>query len=82
MNVQIMICRDPASCVSTRQSILDSLQDKARDQAVGEITLATVDLANFTSVRECAKQISSQYNQVDVLLNNAGTISQTVSGDG
>jgi len=63
----ILACRDQEKADAARQQII---------QVTGSENVETVhlDLESFDSVRQCAKAISDRFEQLDVLVNNAGVM--------
>ncbi|OXA42601.1 retinol dehydrogenase 12 [Folsomia candida] len=63
--VVIMTCRDVNKGIQAQNEIQSSTgSDK--------ITLVELNLADISSVKRCANQISSRHSKVDILINNAG----------
>lgn len=62
----IMVCRNEAKGRAAREEIMPL--------AKGKVDLLTGDLASQESVVQLARQVRSQYGQLDVLVNNAGLI--------
>lgn len=56
---------------------------RARSQSM-DVCLHTCDLSSLSEVRRLAADIRDQYSTLDVLINNAGTVSQTrrITADG
>lgn len=73
----IMVCRNPEKGEAARQDIVAST---GNDQ----VDLLIADLSSLTEVRKLAEQINSQYQQLHVLIHNAGLMSKQreVSADG
>ncbi|MCC4229375.1 oxidoreductase [Zunongwangia profunda] len=63
----IMACRDLQKAETAKQKILKSLPE-------AKLTLMEIDLASLASVRAFAKSFKSQYNKLDMLVNNAGVM--------
>jgi len=73
----IMVCRNEQRARNAKQEIVD-------DTGHPGIEIMLADLAIQHDVRELADQITSEYEQVDLLVNNAGVISddreETIDG--
>jgi NAD(P)-dependent dehydrogenase (short-subunit alcohol dehydrogenase family) len=63
----IIACRDNAKA----QAASDRITAESTSAAVATMTL---DLASMTSVQTCADALIAQYEQIDVLINNAGVM--------
>lgn len=61
----ILVCR-------SEQKGRDALAEVQKANPVVQVDLITADLANLDSVRQAAKQVSTSYDRLDVLINNAG----------
>ena len=55
---------------------------KAAAQINGKTFAAKVDVTNDTSIKEFIQQISSKFNQIDILANNADIHLIRISGTG
>ena len=66
----IMVCRNKEKGEKARREIIDYA---GHDR----IDLLTCDLASQKQIRQLAKQVLEKYERLDVLLNNAGLISNT-----
>lgn len=67
----VMLCRD---MIASRPA-----QDEIRTVSLtGNVALIRCDLADLTSVRWAADEIHHRYDRVDVLINNAGRIVDTL----
>lgn len=73
----VMACRNQTKAEKARSQILDSVPN-------ADIDIVPLDLADLTSVAECAKLINENYKQLDCLINNAGLgwIDRTETADG
>lgn len=40
------------------------------------VVVKILDMAEFSNIRDFVKQIFEEYEKIDILINNAGTISQ------
>lgn len=63
----ILACRNLVKAEEAKQKILSSVPD-------ADITIQELDLANLSSVEEFSHKISSSYQQIDILINNAGVM--------
>jgi NAD(P)-dependent dehydrogenase (short-subunit alcohol dehydrogenase family) len=66
----VMACRNLAKAEPVRQAIQE-------ESGNSQIEVLSLDLASLASIREFAGQFSEKYQQLHVLLNNAGTFSMT-----
>jgi retinol dehydrogenase 12 len=64
----IMACRNPVRAAEARAAIQQQTGNNALD-------VVELNLASLSSVRACARLVSSCYGQVHVLINNAGSFS-------
>jgi NAD(P)-dependent dehydrogenase (short-subunit alcohol dehydrogenase family) len=73
----IMVCRDEQKGEAARQDIMAST---GNDQ----VDLLIADLSSLAEVRQLAEQVKNQYDQLHVLIHNAGLMSKrrSVSADG
>ena len=56
---------------------LEKAEDAAKDieaKTGNKVEIEKLDLASLKSVRECANQLISKLDQVDILINNAGVM--------
>ncbi len=63
----IIACRNEAKA----QAAVSEIKKAAKKEAIYSLTC---DLASFDSVRNCAKNYRQQFGQLDILINNAGLI--------
>jgi NAD(P)-dependent dehydrogenase (short-subunit alcohol dehydrogenase family) len=63
----VLACRDEAKATV----VADQIRATTPDAHVGVVVL---DLASLDSVRAAARQLSTQYRRIDVLINNAGVM--------
>ncbi|HEY5646429.1 MAG TPA: SDR family oxidoreductase [Pseudomonadales bacterium] len=63
----IMACRDPIRAESVRREIAGRTGNE-------QITVVRCDLASLASVRACAAEVGDRWDRLDVLINNAGTM--------
>jgi NAD(P)-dependent dehydrogenase (short-subunit alcohol dehydrogenase family) len=63
----VMACRDATRGTSALDAVAQDAVDAAPE-------LVTLDLADLDSVRSCAAELSSRFERVDVLINNAGVM--------
>lgn len=61
----ILLCR-------SEQKGRDAQAEVQKANPAVKVDLITVDLANLDSVRQAARQVSTTYDRLDVLINNAG----------
>ncbi|KAM0701702.1 hypothetical protein Q7P35_010611 [Cladosporium inversicolor] len=52
--------------------------ENATPSIMGKITFLEMDLASFSSVQKAAKAFTAQADRLDILINNAGGMAQTV----
>lgn len=64
----VTLCRDQDAAVRERAAILAELPGAA-------IQVVHCDLASLASVRQAAEEVSRQFDRIDLLINNAGTVS-------
>lgn len=67
----IIACRNAQKA---EEAVLDI--QKESDNA--KVEALSLDLASFDSIRRCAAQFQERYNQLDVLVNNAGVFTSTL----
>lgn len=67
-----MACRNLEKAES---AMCDIQQQTASLKSVGVIFIKKLDLASFTSIRECAADIIGSEEHIHLLVNNAGKIS-------
>lgn len=61
----VFTTRDDAKGEKTKNDLIATTQNK-------NIHMLTCDLASFTSIRTCCKEFTSKYDNLHVLINNAG----------
>jgi NAD(P)-dependent dehydrogenase (short-subunit alcohol dehydrogenase family) len=73
----VMVCRNAEKGKA-------ALEDVRRESGSSRLDLVIADISSQVSVRALAKQIVEEYSRLDVLINNAGAVSQnrTFSVDG
>ena len=73
----VMLCRDTSSAAALREEIQIRVPGSQTD-------VLQCDLSHLGSVRACAEEVRRHYGPLDLLINNAGTIStrHRFSGDG
>ena len=73
----IMVCRNQGKGEAARQDIISSTDNN-------QIDLLVADLSSLAEVRKLAKEVNSRYDQLHVLIHNAGLMSKQreVSADG
>lgn len=64
----VMLCRNPDAAAQVRSGILAQLPDATVD-------VLPCDLADLTAVRGCAARLRRDFGPVQLLVNNAGTVS-------
>lgn len=63
----VMACRD-----ATKGE--EALQQIKREVSDGQVVIRTLDLASLLSIRTFATEFTSNYNRLDILMNNAGVM--------
>ncbi len=73
----ILACRNVAAAAKTAEELAECCGGRKAE-------VVALDLNSFSSIRECAAEIMSRNNGIDVLVNNAGTYVQgdTLTADG
>ncbi len=73
----VLACRNPSKGSAAKTEI------EQRAQA-GTVTLMSLDLASFASIRSFANEVLDRYPNISILLNNAGIVARdrTVTVDG
>jgi retinol dehydrogenase 12 len=66
----VLACRDRARAEAARQEIRGAA-------GAGDVEYLLVDLASQRSIRALAEQFRQRYTELDVLVNNAATVSET-----
>src|SRR5205085_947423 len=63
---------------------LDAAENAVRRAGAARVDTHRADFASLTSVRELARDLLERYEQIDVLVNNAGTVHarRTLTDDG
>jgi NAD(P)-dependent dehydrogenase (short-subunit alcohol dehydrogenase family) len=56
--------------------------DEIRKASNGSVVLKYVDLSSIKSIKKVSKELKSQYEKIDVLINNAGLIKRTLEKTG
>lgn len=76
----IIACRNTEQAETIKQSCLAS----TNGDSTGLIDIMPLDLSDLSSVRHLANEFYQRYDSLDVLINNAGTVSSTrkLSADG
>jgi NAD(P)-dependent dehydrogenase (short-subunit alcohol dehydrogenase family) len=78
--VTVLLCHNATKCDT---AVVDLQAELALEGQVGNFDTATIDLANFTSVRATAAMLLTKYSNIDVLINNADCYPcDYLSGDG
>ncbi len=74
----IQLARSSMTVVMGCRDLQRGEQAKADIQAISasaDVDLLQLDLADFASIERCVEQLGSRYDQIDVLINNAGLMS-------
>jgi short-subunit dehydrogenase len=67
-----MACRD----MTRANTAMEEIKEESKDCVnVGELLVKQLDLNSLESVRECAKDILSSEQNIHLLVNNAGLLS-------
>jgi len=64
----VLLCRDEERCERAKKEIIENAQNE-------EIFFLLCDLSLMSSVRKAVREFKEEYKKLDVLVNNAGTIS-------
>jgi NAD(P)-dependent dehydrogenase (short-subunit alcohol dehydrogenase family) len=68
----IMACRNQERCNNAKNIIVKNLS--SRTSFVGPLIPTVIDLSNLYSVKNFTNKIKNEYNNIDILINNAGSI--------
>jgi retinol dehydrogenase-12 len=73
----VMLCRDVNAAARVRQAIVAQIPG-------ADVRTVRCDLANLASVRESAEAVRSEFDKIELLINNAGMVStwRRASADG
>lgn len=66
-----MACRSTEKAQAAKEEIIEQLKGQPD---LGEIVVKCLDLTSCKSIRECAQEILDEEPRIDILLNNAGKI--------
>jgi len=73
----VMLCRDVAAAAALRAEML-------AETPHANVRVIGCDLARLASVRQCAQAVCAEFDRIELLINNAGTVStrHRMSADG
>ena len=75
----IILCRNPVAAAAAITEI------EQRSRTKGHVSTIALDLGDLKSIENCVKQLKSEVDNIDVLLNNAGVMAipqREVTSDG
>ena len=67
----LIACRDVKKAEAAAEEIRQDTKDL---EEAGHIVVIKLDLSSIASIRECAHEILRTEKKIDLLVNNAGTI--------